>query len=116
MSIRLRWSASVLCRGLKRIGTISHARGRARTTSGGMRLADFPGMANVCLLHAMAYRDHGDLTWRDGGTNGCLCERASHAAARLRGELAWARQDMTLAAARVRQLEAAVRNADRHAR
>ena len=72
------------------------------------KLSDFPGMANVCYLHAAEWYRDGSTKWREGGTNNCVCERANDALARLRGEAAWARQDETNARLRAEDLEAQV--------
>jgi hypothetical protein len=69
-------------------------------------LKDFPGMVSVCLLHAGDYARDGSLVWRRGGTPDCVCELATDAIVRLRGEIAWARQDEADARERAERLEA----------
>jgi hypothetical protein len=74
-----------------------------------LSIKDFPGMANVCLLHAGDYYRDGSLTWRKGGTSNCMGEREQDALVRLRAEAAWARQDEAKARERAEQLEAELR-------
>ncbi len=76
------------------------------TTLPTMTLKDFPGMANVCLLHASDYYRDGSLAWRDGGTPRCVCERETDALVRLRAEITWARWDEEQARRRAERLEA----------
>jgi hypothetical protein len=71
-----------------------------------LTVADFPGMVSVCLRHSGEYRAYGDMTWRDGGTASCCCERISDAVERLRAEAIWARQDEAAARQRAESLEA----------
>lgn len=70
-----------------------------------LRLRDFPGMASVCLSHAMRWRSERNREWRSGGTADCCCELASDAVVRLRAEIEWRKQDEQILAADRRELE-----------
>jgi hypothetical protein len=61
----------------------------------------YPGMVNVCLLHA-----RGTEAWRDGGTDQCMCETVSHAVLRLQAEVKLAQRDEQRARTHRENLEA----------
>jgi hypothetical protein len=74
-----------------------------------LTMKDFPGMAQVCLSHEMAYRRYGDLTWRKGGTANCICELRTDAMVRLRAGIEWAKRDEETARDRRKELERELR-------
>jgi hypothetical protein len=58
-----------------------------------LELADFPGMAQVCLMHATAGNDPRDV-WEEAPHRDCICKRAEDAESELRTALRLAEADL----------------------